>query len=499
MTHDQTLKCAVIQDLLPIYADGELSALTESMVREHLVECEACRLELEAYRRPLFTGLVDDSEKELFKSRDFFGLALLPGLRRVAWIGVVAILIGASSLAFAAFKMGQSIALQDPVYKRAVKEDLFLRVHQTKQLGPYEVTVSRLLLDNTQTVVFYNTSPALEEQDRLQIVLKDQENTTYELLSGFSYGGKEHVMNMQAVDPTAQELNIEFQLEGTPAEAVFKVAVDPAAVQASTSQWWPGIKREIGPVRIDLERVILGLTKSQVSIRALWPLDAQIRGIGLGKLPPLGPIVGEDGRVRSAGGGFFNVSREARDLPLTDEYASMIDLTNKRHIKIQSIGYQTDSFTGGITATFDFESISEPTSQIQFSLPQLYLYKNVKTGEEITISLEKGQEQEMEWVFKAGNQEVIIKRIFLDEHILSVEYHIPSGGEGSMPDYLPELVLVSEDGFDRQGRLTSAIGSEGSIEFYVNGDGPWKITLNSLGELLSGNRKFALNAPSINY
>jgi|GEM_PF-970317 len=46
------LSCAVIGDLLPLYAEGLTSADSAALVREHLEGCEECRRRLEALRQP---------------------------------------------------------------------------------------------------------------------------------------------------------------------------------------------------------------------------------------------------------------------------------------------------------------------------------------------------------------------------------------------------------------------------------------------------------------
>ena len=43
--------CEVIRDLLPLYADGVCSELSEKTVREHLAECRECAAELEKMNR----------------------------------------------------------------------------------------------------------------------------------------------------------------------------------------------------------------------------------------------------------------------------------------------------------------------------------------------------------------------------------------------------------------------------------------------------------------
>jgi len=267
-------QCEIIQDLLPIYTDRELSIASTQMVEEHLAACKDCSQELQAYREQLFAY---NEEVVVEENRRLF--SFLPWLagRRLAWVLVLFVLIGAGGLSWA-YQAGKNTALRDPEYRRAFKEDLFTPVHQTKQVGPYEVTIDRMLIDAAQTVVFYETEPEVKKGERLELSIKDQDGRVYEPMSGFSYNGEEHVLELKPVSPKASELSLVFQLEGTPAKGEFNVEVEPAAVQASTSEWWPGVKREAGPVKFGLEHVILGLTKSQVNMRAFWPLDQDIRG-----------------------------------------------------------------------------------------------------------------------------------------------------------------------------------------------------------------------------
>ncbi len=42
------INCAIVKDLLPMYADKETSAETSAMIKEHLKECPECR---ERYRQ----------------------------------------------------------------------------------------------------------------------------------------------------------------------------------------------------------------------------------------------------------------------------------------------------------------------------------------------------------------------------------------------------------------------------------------------------------------
>lgn len=489
MKSEHNVQCDLIQELLPLYADEELSKPIQEMVRQHLEECTLCRLELEEYKEPLFKD-IDLKDYPGVKMKPF--MHLLSSFKSVVWLSLLVIIVGTGSLTIAAYNLGKSVSLQNPIYSRAIKEDLFVQVHKTKKLGPYEITLSRILLDNTQTVLFYNTNPAISEDDGIIITVRDSGERIYETLSGFSYGGKEHVLNLQPVDSNTKELIIEFHLEGTPASETFSVPVDPIPVLASTSKWWPGITREFGPVRVDLESVVLGLTKSEVNIRTLWPLNQQIRGIGFGLMPPQGPVIGEDGRVLSASGSFFRV---AGALPDNRYYASLLDTTNRRQIGLNTIGFQTDSISGGVNVTFEFDPIQEPASYMVFTLPDVYLYETVD-GTDLEIIIEDGQERLINQNIGNGLQEVIIEKVVKEGQRLQIEYTLPWAEETNYPEYLPEIVLRSPEGFERQGRIISTMNNHGVIEVYPGDESTLTLGLKSLGIMLQGEREYELQIPT---
>lgn len=481
-------QCPVILDLLPIYVDGELSVASAELVEEHLACCEACRAELEAYRKPLLNSV---------DVKAYYGTSSAPRywwhLKRIAWTGLFLLLLGAGGLATATYHAGRNVALRDARFQRAVKENLFTPVHQVKKVGPYEVTLERLLLDSARTVVFYHTEPAVQETERLELSLRDQDGRVYDALSGYGYGGREYVVELEAVDPRAKELTLQFQVTGTPASVSFIVAVDPGAVQASTREWWPGVSKKLEPVRFDLEHVVLGLTQSQVQVRAIWPLDGRIRGLGFGKMPPLGPAIGDDGKVKSASGGFFNVP-PGMNLPA--EHASLLDETNRRRLAPEGVAYQTDSDSGGIRASFIFEPLTEDAAELMFTLPQLYLYRFVLPEQALTVSLPEGGEEALNKVLPAAGQEVVIARATRQGRALELDYRLPGVEGGGPPRFLPEFVLVSGDGFEQPGRSTTVSGAGGTVSFIIADDGPWIIKLESIGELLPRKLDFSLRVPN---
>ena len=51
------IKCAVIQDLLPLYVDEVVSEDTKMVVKEHLQMCEECTREYEQMKKTLYVPI----------------------------------------------------------------------------------------------------------------------------------------------------------------------------------------------------------------------------------------------------------------------------------------------------------------------------------------------------------------------------------------------------------------------------------------------------------
>lgn len=70
MTENRKTECAIVQDLLPLYADGVVQAETAEWIQRHLDTCPACRQELQNLRKPDPAVLQKDLplEKDLKKT-----------------------------------------------------------------------------------------------------------------------------------------------------------------------------------------------------------------------------------------------------------------------------------------------------------------------------------------------------------------------------------------------------------------------------------------------
>ena len=70
-----TIRCSIVEDLLPLYIDGALREETAQAVREHLSACPACRNEYEKLAQTLTLPSAPDLQEEdrRGRSRPFAG------------------------------------------------------------------------------------------------------------------------------------------------------------------------------------------------------------------------------------------------------------------------------------------------------------------------------------------------------------------------------------------------------------------------------------------
>ena len=68
-----TIRCSIVEDLLPLYIDGALREETAQAVREHLSACPACRNEYEKLAQTLTLPSAPDLQEEGGRSRSFAG------------------------------------------------------------------------------------------------------------------------------------------------------------------------------------------------------------------------------------------------------------------------------------------------------------------------------------------------------------------------------------------------------------------------------------------
>lgn len=365
-------ECEIIKDLLPLYADGVASDASFKMVEHHLDECASCRELLNEYKQPVLITPGEGGPSSISGIDKAWGR-----LRRVAAAFMACIIITASTIAWASYQAGRNMALRDPSFKQAKQMDLFTEVNRSQKVGPYTVTVDKILLDSARTTVFYSVDPQVDGDCNIHIDMADDKGVQYDPRGGRGIQGKYFVYDLEPVNLDAQKLILSFNTDAIPGETKFEIPVDPTIVAQNTREFYPNQTKTIEPVELALDRAVLGLSESIVFFRVRWPQDPSIAGVGIGQDHPMYTVMGPDGPTKLESRG-----SSTPPTPMIKEYgaflpghwADLIDETNGKRIKLNETRTQTDPVTGGITGTFHFEPVDPSARELKLTLPPLYLY-----------------------------------------------------------------------------------------------------------------------------
>ena len=157
--------CHVIEDLLPLYVEDVLSEDSRILVEEHLAQCEGCRAELEAMRKPVAVPDFQEADRENLKR-------LRRALRRKRLFTALAAVI------FTVLVLGAVWALQQPTSV----EDVLAR-EKSPLFAAGEILVQEPA-DAQHTFVLYRNQ---QEPDHLMQVVISRKGPFYESEGAMGY------------------------------------------------------------------------------------------------------------------------------------------------------------------------------------------------------------------------------------------------------------------------------------------------------------------------
>ncbi len=475
-------ECQIIRDLLPIYNDGEAGGATGEFVEQHLEKCAGCRELLATYRQPVFPG-VSDATYSTPKKTGFAGR-----FRRVAALAMVILLFTATAIAWASYNAGKNLALRDPSFQQAEKMDLFTEVNKSKKLGPYVVTVNRVLLDTARTTVFYQVEPAMEGGDFLEVSMTDDKGVNYQPRSGRGLHSKNFVYDLEPVNLDAEKITLTFNSDSIPVEARFTIPVDPTLVAQNTRELYPNLTAQTGPVELSIDRAVLGLSESIFFFRARWPLEPGIAGVGVETAPPMYTEMGPNGPTIAE-------TRISRPLPapgikgantgLPGPWARMVDLTNGKKVKLRETRTSTDTITGGIDGAFHFNAVDPSARELELTSPVLYLYRFPEQEQVLEMEIPREGEKTVNKIFKWGPLSYTLEKVALEDEKLA--FYLEYSGAGDKPSdyYRPDFRLKAGKIWRKGPVLEPQDGSRVKVTFHFLPDTEeTALKLRSVGEKL---------------
>lgn len=476
-------ECEIIKDLLPLYADGVASDASLKMVERHLAECAECRELLETYRQPVFETL--GSSKDIHSS-DIDGL--WGRLRRVAIVFMAGIVITGSTIAWASYQAGRNLALRDPSFRQAEQMDLFTEVNQSKKLGPYTITLDKILLDSARTTVFYSVKPGLDGGSNISINMADDKGVQYDPRGGRGLQGKYFIYDLEPVNLDTQKMLLSFSTGDIPGETHFDIPVDPTIVAQNTREFYPNIKKTLGPVELALDRAVLGLSESIVFFRARWPQDPSIAGVGIGLDRPMFTVMGPNGPTSAES----RVSRTPPE-PMIKEYsaflpgswADLIDVTNGKRIKLNETHTQTDPVTGGIKGSFYFEPVDPSARELKLTSPPLYLYRFPEKEQKLELTCPRHGEQALSGVFRSGAITFSLEKVGADDQQLALYFSLNGGEEKPAFYYRPDFRIKDKEFWQEHIRLEWLDDQHIKVTFPRPKEDSFILWLRSVGEKLA--------------
>ena len=474
-------ECELIRDLLPLYADGEASGATLELVERHLSGCPRCREMLEIYREPALPGLT--REQAPTKARKHFSSRL----HQLAFMLAAALVMTASTIAWASYQAGRNAALRDPSFTQASELGLFTEVRQAKKLGPHVITVDRILADTARTTVFYRVDPALDSKSFLQIDMADDRGVHYDARGGRGLKGSQFVYDLDPVNIDARKIILTFSTDEIPEKAIFEIPVDPARVAEKTREIYPGLKAAAGPAEVAVDKAVLGLSESIFFFRIRWPGDPTVAGIGVGLNPPMQAKMGPNGPV-SAGG---RVSRPPPSSMIDpagafppDFWADLTDVTNGKRIKLETTHTQTDPVTGGIRGSFHFGPVDPSARDLKLTLPPLYLYRFPEEDQTVEFTWPREGETNISKVFRRGPVSFTLEKITREEKQLAFYFRCRQDQDKPALHYRPDFRLKDRGSWREQLRLEWPDPATVKITFPLPEEERVELKLSSVGERL---------------
>lgn len=476
-------KCAVVQDLLALYAEGEVSAATAGFVEEHLAACSECRRLLEDFQRPIFHA-PERLTTMPGKPPEKTAVAFLKRLRRTMLIALVLLVLTATGLASATYYAGKNVAMRDPAYAKAEKMGLITPVRQSKKLGESQIIVDGVLFDTARTAVFYRMSPGPDRNREIDIEMKDDAGINYPYFAGQGIKGEHFIAELAPVDIQAQEVEVIFTDRASGEKAVFQVPVDTLKLAGATREINPGLEYEAGGLKVSVDRLILGVSQSVVEFTIAAQPESGVTGVGFGVNSPLSLGLGPDGRAHSAAAGFFGPPRPAPDAPPVG-IPLLLDLTNGKSAPYEGAKFRTVTSTGAVEASFIFGSLDEDAGNLKLSFPPIYVYRQAGADAGVKLTLPEEGELLLGRTVFAGDKEIYLDRLTVKGSEVSLQYSLP-GQHGYFPAYLPDFRL--EDGAGRLTALgrTKWEGEIGKVDLHLFDPGVREVTLSltAVGEKL---------------
>ena len=171
----EKIPCTLIEDLLPLYLEGDIQEDTKRFIERHLSECKHCQEIYESMSSSVFQE-ADLGDEIMITEYSAEKKYLLRAKRVFLTIAAAAVFIFLTFTGFS-YLLGKTQGEYNERFKLAEEHDFFLNVDETMEFNGHSITLSKILLDSSLTSIILESDLDLDYFD--SITLKDNGEQFY--------------------------------------------------------------------------------------------------------------------------------------------------------------------------------------------------------------------------------------------------------------------------------------------------------------------------------
>lgn len=435
------IPCYVIEDLLPLYIEGEVGENTKKDIAEHLKGCEHCR---EIYRKMSSSVFQQEDIDEASLLSDYSAdkTFLLRAKKAVISLGIITAFLFLTFTS-SSFLLGKTKGEYSERFKLAEKYDVFLKVNATKEFDGHDLTLSKVLIDNSLTSIILQSDLDLSFFD--SITLKDNNEQFYRraflLFENGYYQNSDSTYTLDFVParPETEFLILElikFYNDDSCTSITFEIPLENknkiSPAQDYFRKYFNLIQTEISGIDISLISLEQGISHTGLEL-ALDYSSTIYDGVSFGWYPAEG-------------------MKNLAVLDLIPGENSSLEILSIEDITIEELISATDKTTIPRQTNKTYRIIGTPlpedTDRISLQLHNLFAFTYIHHFD-IELDFSGNNTIKLDKTFSSDHYNVSLKSAVKDKDIIKLYYEIRDKNNRLLPEHLLDArIRVSENIYD---------------------------------------------------
>lgn len=484
----ERIPCSLIEDLLPLYIEGEVQEDTKNIVTKHLSECQHCQQIYQNMSSNTFQDIDLEDEsgvKEYAAERKY----LLRAKRVFVSLSIIAAFIFVTFTG-SSYLLGKTQGEYSERFKLAEEYDIFLAVNEAKEFDGKELTLSKVLLDNSLTSIILESELNLDYFD--SITLKDNQEQFYP--RAFTLFEKQYYKNANniytldfvPVRPEADTLILEltkFHEDDSFTSVTFEVALNNRDKALLAQEY---LKKHLALLQLEVSGIELNLQSLEQGISHTGlELDFDFTGtiydgVSFGWYP-------KDGM---------------KDLKVLDLIAKSdgepSEILSIEDVTMEQLIPATDKTTVPRQTNRTYRIITTPlpedTTQLEMELHNLFAFKYIHKND-LLLDFTNSNRIDFNNTFLSDDYTIKLNSAIQENNKIKLYYEISDQNNLPLPQHLLDArIRVSDNVYDVpvQGR-NIVEGNERYVEFETMDTNKYSLDLLRVGlELQSGTHTIEL-------